>query len=165
MAFHSFIAVKGAKQGQFESEATQSSRKDKWMPVVSFTMGVRSPHDPATGQASGKRQVEPVTIVKEWGAASPQGLTASATNERLTEVQIEFTKNKPSGEEYVHQTVKLTDALIAQVARFAGNPDTTWGTSPATPLELERWSFTFRKIEIHDADGNTTYADDRSNPA
>jgi type VI secretion system Hcp family effector len=165
MAFHGFIAVKGAKQGQFKSEATQGSRKDKWTPVVSFTMGLRSPHDPATGQASGKHQLEPVTIVKEWGAASPQGLAACATNERLTEVQVEFTRNKPSGEEYVHQTVKLTDALITQVTRFAGNPDSTWGTSSATLLELERWSFTFRRIEVHDVDGNTTHVEDWSNPA
>lgn len=33
---------------------------------------VTSPRDPASGQASGKRMHKPVTIVKEWGAATPQ---------------------------------------------------------------------------------------------
>jgi hypothetical protein len=33
---------------------------------------VTSPRDIATGQASGKRMHKPFTIVKEWGAASPQ---------------------------------------------------------------------------------------------
>lgn len=33
---------------------------------------VKSPRDIATGQASGKRQHGSITIVKEWGAASPQ---------------------------------------------------------------------------------------------
>ena len=33
---------------------------------------VISPRDPASGQASGKRQHKPVTFIKEWGAASPQ---------------------------------------------------------------------------------------------
>src|SRR5438874_4351293 len=32
---------------------------------------VKSPRDIATGQASGKRQHGSITIVKEWGAASP----------------------------------------------------------------------------------------------
>ena len=33
---------------------------------------VKGPRDVATGQASGKRQHGSITIVKEWGAASPQ---------------------------------------------------------------------------------------------
>ena len=33
---------------------------------------VIAPRDSATGMATGKRQHAPVTIVKEWGAASPQ---------------------------------------------------------------------------------------------
>ena len=32
--------------------------------------GVASPRDVATGQASGKRQHRPITIVKEWGAST-----------------------------------------------------------------------------------------------
>ena len=36
---------------------------------------VKGPRDAASGQASGKRQHRPITIVKEWGAATPQ-LTA-----------------------------------------------------------------------------------------
>lgn len=33
---------------------------------------ITSPRDAASGQASGKRQHGSITIVKEWGAASPQ---------------------------------------------------------------------------------------------
>ena len=33
---------------------------------------VTGPRDAASGQASGKRMHKPLTIVKEWGAASPQ---------------------------------------------------------------------------------------------
>ncbi|MBS1902473.1 MAG: hypothetical protein JSS75_02060 [Bacteroidetes bacterium] len=36
-----------------------------------------APRDVATGQASGKRQHKPITIVKEWGASSPQLRVAS----------------------------------------------------------------------------------------
>jgi type VI secretion system secreted protein Hcp len=168
MSFQPYMSVKGAKQGQFKGEATQAKRKDNWMPVFSVTMGLKSPRDPATGQPVGRRLHEPVTIVKQWGAASPQGLVACATNETLTEVVLEFTKMNPNGEEYVYQSVKLTDAAVAEVARFTGRPDAA-GRAPTPPeraptdtLELEKWAFTFRKIEIEDTDGKTSFIDDWS---
>ena len=165
MALQAWIAVKGAKQGQFKSETTSAARRDKWMPVLGFTMGLASPRDAATGQATGKRQHQPVTIVKAWGAASPQGLTACATNEDLTEVTIEFTRQTPTGQDVVYQTVKLTDASFAQIARFTGRPDgsedtpSSGHTGTSDMMELERWALTFRKIELHDNDGNTSFVD------
>ena len=39
-------------------------------PALRFSFALASPRDAATGQASGKRQWKPVTIVKEWGAVS-----------------------------------------------------------------------------------------------
>jgi type VI secretion system secreted protein Hcp len=167
MAFQPYMSVKSARQGQFKGEALQQQRKDKWIPVLALNMSLKSPHDAATGQPSGKRQYEPVVIVKEWGAASPQGLTACATNENLTEVMIEFMKINSNGEEYIYQTVKLTDAMITEVARFtAGAPAGTPALvipPTADTHEIERWSFTFRKIEIEDFDGGTTFVDDWSN--
>ena len=166
MAFQAYIAVNGKKQGQFKGEGATVQRKDKWMQVLAFTMGLTSPRDPSTGQATGRRQFQPVTIVKQWGAASPQGLAACSTNESLAEVDIEFTKTTGTGLEVVHQTVKLIDASITQVARFTGRADGREDTAisghsgPTDMLELERWTLTFRKIEVHDADGNTNFADD-----
>lgn len=40
---------------------------------------VISPRDSASGQASGKRMHKPFTIVKEWGAATPQLAAMKAT--------------------------------------------------------------------------------------
>ena len=40
---------------------------------------VISPRDAASGQASGKRMHKPFTIVKEWGAASPQLMAMKAS--------------------------------------------------------------------------------------
>ena len=164
MALQAWIAVKGSKQGQFKSETIAAKRRDKWMPVLAFTMGVTSPHDPASGQISGKRQHQPVTIVKAWGAASPQGLIAIAANEVLTEVDLEFTRASTIGEEVVYQTVKLSNASFSQIARFTdpadGTANTSSGPAVATDmLELERWSFTFQKIEVTDNDGKTTFDD------
>jgi hypothetical protein len=57
-------------------------------PISSFNMSVTSPRDLATGQASGKRQHGAITIVKEWGAATPQLEAAAATHLPLTDVKI-----------------------------------------------------------------------------
>lgn len=40
--------------------------------LVRSSYQIVSPRDAASGQASGKRMHKPVTITKEWGAASPQ---------------------------------------------------------------------------------------------
>jgi type VI secretion system secreted protein Hcp len=162
MALQAYIAVKGTKQGQFKGESTRATRKDKWMQVLAFQMGLHLPLDAATGQASGKRQYKPVTITKEWGAASPQGLAACASNESLSDVAVEFLKTKQDGQEYVYQTVTLTDALLVAVERFTRQQDGTLllPPGPAETLELESWSFTFGKIEVVDIDGHTSFVDD-----
>lgn len=164
MAYQAHISIKGTKQGQFKGEGTQTQRKDKWIPVVSFSNEVQSPRDIATGQASGKRQWAPCKIVKEWGAASPQGLQACVTNEVLTDVQVEFTKTNDNGEEYVYQKIKLTNATVASVKRFTGDATTGEATSRHTSssdtMELEEWSLTFQKIEVDDVDGQTSFMDD-----
>ena len=166
MASQPRMSVKGQKQGQFKGEAGATRGRENSIPILAFTMGLESPRDPASGLPTGKRQHKPITIVKQWGAASPQGLTACATNEVLTEVLIEFMKTSPNGAEHVYQTVKLTDATISQVARFTGRAgggeDTpTAGHSAVNDmLELERWTFVFRKIEVDDKDGMTTFLDD-----
>jgi type VI secretion system secreted protein Hcp len=136
------------------------------MPVIAFTMGMSSPRDAATGQASGKRQHQPITIVKSWGAASPQALTACAANEVLTEVDIEFTRpSTAGGDDVVYQSVRLTNATFVQIARFTGRPDggedtpSSGHTATSDMMELERWSFTFQKIEVQDIDGKTSFTD------
>jgi len=164
MATQAYIAVKGQRQGQFKSENTLANRKDRWIPILSFEMDVQAPHDSATGAASGKRQFNPVTIVKKWGAASPQGLSACATNEDLPEVVIEFTKTNVNGAEYVFQRITLTDATIVEVKRFTHAQDGTLLLRPGEQdaLELDRWSFVFRKIEVADNDGKTSFTDNWS---
>jgi type VI secretion system secreted protein Hcp len=165
MTFPAYIAIKGARQGQFKGETEVAERKDKWMEIAAFTMELDVTHDLATGQPSGKRQHKPVTIVKEWGAASPQILQACATNEVLTEVEIEFARANTSGTQ-IAQTVKLTNASISAIARFTGSPDgaedrATAGHSKANDMqEYERISMTFQKIEVSDVAGKTTFADD-----
>jgi hypothetical protein len=48
-----YIKTEGAKQGKLNADSTAA------------------PRDVSSGQATGKRMHKPVTIIKEWGAASP----------------------------------------------------------------------------------------------
>jgi type VI secretion system secreted protein Hcp len=120
MAFQAHISIKGKKQGQFKGEGIQDRRKDKWIPVLAIKMGVQSPRDVATGQASGKRQHQPVTITKEWGAASPQLWQALTSNEPLHSVEIQFTRTSGTGAEQVYETIKLTNAVISAFGPHVG---------------------------------------------
>ena len=156
MAFQAYASVKGKKQGQFKGETHQPpSRRDKWMTVLSVGMDLQFPIDSATGQASGKRQWKPLKIVKEWGAASPQGLAACSTHEDLAEVKIEFVKPTANGIEEVYQAITLTDASLSEVRRFVSGDV----AQPAVTIPLDEWSFTFRKIEVVDNDGKTSFTD------
>jgi type VI secretion system secreted protein Hcp len=161
MALGAYMTVTGKKQGKFKGETAMVRREDQ-ISILAFTMELASPRDPATGQATGKRQYQPVTVTKEWGAASPQGLAACSTNEVLTTVRIEFVKTHANGEEYIYQTVTLTDATISDVNRFTGDLLIAEGLPGGSrdPAGLERWSFTFREIQVDDADGKTTFLDD-----
>jgi type VI secretion system secreted protein Hcp len=120
MAFQAHISIKGNKQGQFKGEGIQDKRKDKWIPVLAFQMGVQSPRDVGTGLASGKRRHQPVTITKEWGAASPQLWQALTSNETLQSVEIQFTRTSGTGAEQVYETIKLTNAVISAFGPHVG---------------------------------------------
>ena len=166
-ALNAHMSAKGAKQGQFKSEGA-GKRADKWIPLVSFSSGADSPRDAASGMATGKRQWKPVCVVKQWGASSPQFLAALASNETLPEVNFEFTRANPSGEEYIYQTVKLTDASVSRARSFTANtaedPTPSKRTATAEATELEEICFSFRRIEVSNADGKTSFSDSLQNP-
>jgi type VI secretion system secreted protein Hcp len=163
MAYQARIQVTGTKTGKYPGEGIQKSAQQNWIPVLAFGMGVQSPRDIATGRASGKRQWAAVVVTKEWGGTSPLALNSLVTNEVLTTVTIEFTKTKDSGEEYTYQTVKLTNATLANIKRYTDDPDdsdtSSRHQSATDTMEIEDWSFTFQQIEVSDADGSTSFMD------
>ena len=117
-----------------------------------------SPRDAATGQASGKRTHQQLVITKEWGASSPQLFQACVTNEVLKSVLLEFVRTNANGEEYVHHTIKLTNASVAKHHQFIKSDAKNDGKHDVH--ELEEISFSFQKIEIENKDGKTMAADD-----
>jgi type VI secretion system secreted protein Hcp len=159
---HYSFSIKGARQGQFKGELRNLKGRDDWMAGFRFSMQLSVPRDATTGQASGRRRHQPVSISKEWGLASPQILQALATAEVLNPVVLEFSRANPSGEELVFRRITLTNAVISDVRRYL---DFTAPPAGSTSRELEDILFTYQKITVEDAIGNTSFTDDSSGPA
>ena len=154
-----FVTIQGATQGVFKGDSAYTAHRNQ-IEGVRFSFQVSSPHDPSTGQVTGRRQYTPVAFTKLWDVASPQILTAAATNEALISVVFEFVKVGSDGKEYVYQTVKLSQASISAVRQYLSVPGSG---DPSDPRPLEDVSFVFRKIEVTNttSDGvSTSFADD-----
>jgi type VI secretion system secreted protein Hcp len=122
MAFTRYVAFKGTKQGTFHGGST---RHQDWTEVISFSFGEKVPLDTGTGQATGRRQHNPIVIVKESDQASPQLYQASVTNETLKSAVLSFARPNASGKEEVYQTIELTNGAIVKYRTFAGQEEVT----------------------------------------
>ena len=150
-----YVTIEGTKQGAFKGEATGATQKGK-LYGMRFNYGVSVAHDTATGQASGKRQHSPVSFTKEWGEASAQLFQAATTNEILKTVVFEFVRANAQGQQYVFQTIRLTNATISSIRQFVGP------VVPGEASEVRPWeevSFTFQSIAIESADGKKSATD------
>jgi type VI secretion system secreted protein Hcp len=163
MAYQFYVTIQGTKQGKFKGavagvpKARGSAGSGK-IAGVRFLFQTTSPHDVATGQASGKRQYKPIQITKEWDASSPQLFQALVNNEVLKSVLFEFVKTDASGKEFVYHTIKLTNATVSELKAYLDLTDTTG--DPYDAHELEDVSFAFQKIEMENKEAKTAAADD-----
>jgi len=162
VAYEFYITITGAKQGKFKGSGEAASEAAKLakgrIGGVKFSLETTSPRDIATGQASGKRMHKPISITKEWDAASPQLYNALVTNETLKKVLFEFVKPNPTGKEEIYYTITLTNAAVSNIHSYLDLTDTSGDRYDAH--ELEDVSFVFQKIEIENKEAKTTAADD-----
>jgi type VI secretion system secreted protein Hcp len=142
-----YVKFEGTKQGQFKGEAPRSG--GGWIEIQSFSQAVVSPRDASTGQASGKREHNPITIVKQVDVSSPQLSQAARSNELMREVLIQSVRTEPSGKEQVYQTIQLTNATVTSVERMAGGARN----------ESERITLIYQKIQVTDSKGGVTATD------
>jgi type VI secretion system secreted protein Hcp len=155
MAFQGFMAVKGAKQGQFKGESTNAPTSDL-IPILNFQNQVSLPIDPGTGTASGKRQHTPIIVTKVWGAASPQFYQALVNNEILQTVAFTFNRVGANGKEATYFTINLTNAVVVKIHQDVGGAAGLTDNANA----LEDISLTYQKIEVSDTDAKTSAIDD-----
>jgi type VI secretion system secreted protein Hcp len=157
MAYEFYVTIEGTKQGKFKGNSVREKWKGK-ITGLSFHYEVKSPREAGSGLATGKRQHQPVTFVKQWAASSPQIFQALVTNEVLKTVLFEFVETDNNGEEMVFYTIKLLNASITNFRPFINRPDTD--TSSYSTTGLEEVSCTFQRIEIEHKAGKTMASDD-----
>lgn len=116
------------------------------------------------GPLAGKRQHKPLTITKQFGAASPQLFNAHWTSEILQTVVIQITgPNSGQGGEQVYQRITLTNARIGRYTRYMApfQPKEGGGRqSHPGSSELEEFELTFQKITYENVGKSTSASDD-----
>ena len=143
------ITIDGQIQGQIKGGQAGATRA---IEILSYSHSIVSPRDAASGLPTGKRQHKPLTIIKEWDAASPKLFGALVRNEHLTQVLIAL--NRPGSDGYM--LVKLTNASVSERSEESSASTDT--------MELEKISFTYQKIEVTFVDGGVTHEDDWQTP-
>jgi type VI secretion system secreted protein Hcp len=142
-----------ARRARTASEAQEGSR---WIEVF-YEHEVKSPRDPATGMATGKRQHGPVKFIKRWTPlAGP--LERPGGQRHLKKAEFKFYKNNRQGELEHYFSVMLEDGAIsnihnqfnqsemAQRDAAAGSAGAKRGEAAFAAPALEEVSLTYRKI-------------------
>lgn len=152
------MRVKAGKQGEIKGGVTQKGREGG-MAVVAFDHALIMPTDVTTGQATGKRQHKPLVVTKAIDKASPLLRNALVTNERLSEVTIQFWQPSHTGAETNYFTITLTNAHIVAIEHeFLDNrvPEN------ARIAASEEISFSYDTITWTWNDGGITATDTRA---
>jgi type VI secretion system secreted protein Hcp len=159
MAIQAYVKIKGTKQGQFKGESVQKTGAGTGqIPVIRFNSVATAPRDAASGQASGKRQWQPIRLTKQWGAASPQLVQALSTNEQLPSVVFEFYRPDPAGKQQLHYRITLRNAAVTSIS---SSLDLTLPAgAPYAGHELEDVELTFQSITVEDLSDKMTATDD-----
>lgn len=149
-SLNAYIKVTGARQGLFKGESTRRGHEGTTQ-IISYSFEVNSPHDLGSGLATGKRQLKPIVIYKNWGLSSNGYLNAITNNELLKEVKILFfSVGQLDRQEFLTRTVTLTDAVILNVKSLNEVNNAT---------DAEAITFFYRKIQVQDASG-AIYSDE-----
>jgi type VI secretion system secreted protein Hcp len=152
------LSAEGTKQGIFKGESTRPKFEGK-SEIAGYVQEVNSPRDPASGLASGKRNHQPIIILKKSGTASPQFFQALATNETLKKVIIDFYKPDPSGVEKLYYTITLDNATVSGYKQFIGPLDNE-KFNPDNMTLYDEIKLTFQKITVEEKIGKTMATDD-----
>jgi type VI secretion system secreted protein Hcp len=135
--------------------------KQNGIEIHSFNMGVQSPRDASTGLASGKRQHEPLTIIKEVDPSSPAlwGALVNSTDKEIPTLKLHFVTTNPQGATQPYFTITLTNASLGGYKRnpILKNPKVG---KIHNSFQLEEIAFTFQKIEFASISGKKSFADD-----
>jgi type VI secretion system secreted protein Hcp len=169
MALDAYLILKGQKQGEIKGSVTQRGREGSIL-VHAYSSDIVSPRDPASGLPTGKREHEPIVIVKQVDQSTPLLWNALVNNENLTQWELRFWapvtaaagSAAGAGTEKQIYTVTLTNASIASIHEFMD--DNQIPAQANLPLQQEI-TFTYQKITWTWTNPALTASDDWETPA
>jgi len=135
--------------------------------AVDFRYNFKSPRDAVSGQATGKRQHEPLTLTRLVSESSPQLFAALATNDTIKSVTIDFLRVDSKGQEVLAYSIRLTNATVVTITQHFdyGDGSATARHVPAGKAALyEDVSFVFQKIEVTSPASKTAAMDEWNAP-
>lgn len=151
------LALKAAG-ADVQGESTQTSlARENTIECVFFQSGVTTARERGTGQATGRRQYEPLMIRKRIDKATPLIAKALVRNEEI-EGKFLFFRPNPSGDGTTEQfyTIEIKKGRVAAIKQFS--PDAIEpGTS--TDPAMEEVSFVFHTITWTYTNGGITHED------
>jgi type VI secretion system secreted protein Hcp len=161
-----YLTLKGQKQGNINGGVTQKGHENSIL-VHWFSNEILSQRDPTSGLATGKRQHNPIYILKEIDKSSPLLWNALVNNENIVSWELQFWipaaagVGPAAGLEKMTYKIDLTNASIASIQESMR--DNTDPANASAPL-LEELTFTYQKIQWTWTDGGLTATDDWSAP-
>jgi type VI secretion system secreted protein Hcp len=117
---------------------------------------VVAPYDPASGQATGKRQHKALTIIKAVDKTTPQLYRALVAGEPITSFSLECWRMASNGAHEAYYRIELSDAAIVWIS--AEQLDNQYPENEDSVV-CENVSFVYGKIAWTWIDGNVTAED------
>lgn len=160
-----YMSIEGASQGPITQGAfTEDSVGNIWQEghedeviVQAFRHNIVIPRDPQSGQPTGQRVHQPLTITKVFDKSSPLLYNALTSGERLTTCEIKWYRTSATGTQEHYFTIALEDAVIVDMNAYMPNCQ---DPGQAHFTHLEDVSFSYRAITwTHDVAG-TSGSDD-----
>jgi type VI secretion system secreted protein Hcp len=152
---HLFLKANGS---QIKGDSTQESlgRKDS-IECVAFDQSVTTAREAGTGMMTGRRQYQPLKIVKRIDRASPLIMKALTNNEKIDGV-FKFFRPNPTGDGTTEQfyTVEIKDGHVASVKELVQN---TLEPDLANHPPLEEVAFVFHTISWTFTNGGVQHED------
>jgi len=160
VALNAYLRLKG-RSGPIQGSVTQKGREGTIL-VIAASHDVTTPHDVASGQATGKRVHKPFVITKPLDRASVPLHQLQTRNEELREWELQFFTASlkgatGSGAEMQYFTVRLTNAWIASITMQMPN---TTHPDLARLDNFEEVAFGYQAIEWTWTDGGDSASDD-----
>ena len=156
MALTMYMKVTGKNQGEIKGSCDQGGDKKDKILVYAMDHKVEIPKDTHTGLPTGQRIHHPLTVTKAKDVASPKLFAACCKGEQV-DVELDFYRIKPTGEEELYYKITINDAVIVEMVE---NTPTTFLPENKPYHDMEDVSFTYSKITWSYSDGNIEFTDD-----